>query len=158
MRDQTKKLAGRLLIITAVCALGGVALWAHAAVEEVILKDIPADPRNLCDILQLIVNIKNLIFMIGAPITVLMIIIGGVLFTSSTGIGLETEGTTTKKITAKRIITGGVIGLVIVICAWLIVGGVITALFGRDVGPAWWTIKDCPTTSSQNFPPILPRT
>lgn len=117
-------------------ALACFALSAHASVQEIILKDIPEDPRNLCAFLQLIVNIKNLALMIGAPITVLFIIIGGV--------NLSVAGSSSPVVErAKKMITGGIIGLVIVLCAWLIVGGVITALFGRDVGPAWWTIQGC---------------
>lgn len=138
----------RLLLpcILLLLALGCFALSAHASVQEYVLKDIPEDPRNLCDILLLIVNIKNLVFMVGAPITVLMIIIGGVMY-SATG-GSTGSGDKISTTTAKKIITSGIIGLVIVICAWLIVGAVIAILFGNDVGPAWWTIKDCPTTSA----------
>ncbi len=150
MSDQTRKLAGRLLMITAVFVLGGLALSAHASVQEYVLNGLPEDPRNLCDFLLLIVNIKNLVFMIAAPITILMIIIGGVMY-SATG-GSTGSGDKLSASSAKKIITSGVIGLVIVLCAWLIVGGVITALYGQDVGSAWWTIKDCPTTSASTPP------
>lgn len=141
MFDQTKKIFWFLPLAIVIFTLACFALSTHAAVQEIILKDIPADPRNLCDFLQLIVNIKNLVFMIGAPITALFIIIGGV--------NLSIAGSSAPVMErAKKMITGGIIGLVIVVCAWLIIGGIITALFGRDVGPAWWTIKDCPATST----------
>ncbi len=124
-------------------ALGCFALSTQAAVQEVILKDIGEDPRNLCAFLQLVVNIKNMALMIGAPITALMIIIGGVLLSASAGISSQIER-------AKGIIKAGIIGLVIVVCAWLIVGGVITALFGRDLGSAWWTIAGCNVKDSSS--------
>lgn len=156
MLNKTNQSSWVLPLIIASVALGCFALSAHASVQEYVLKDISADPRNLCDFLQLIVNIKNLALMIGAPITMLMIIVGGVMY-SATG-GSTGSGDKLSASTAKKIITSGIIGLVIVLCAWLIVGGIITALFGQDFGPAWWTIQGCSTTSSQIFPPILPRT
>jgi hypothetical protein len=108
---------------------------AGSFVEEYVLTGID-DPRDLCAFLQLIVNIKNLALMIGAPITALMIVIGGVnrAIAGSSRVVLER---------ANKIITGGVVGLIIVLSAWLIVGGIITAVYGRDIGPAWWTIAGC---------------
>lgn len=143
MTPKAKTLSWILPLVIVLFALGCFALSTQAAVQEVILTGTEDPKLNLCSFLQLIVNIKNLVFMVGAPITALMIIVGGVLLAASAGVGPQVER-------AKKIITSGVIGLVIVVCAWLIVGGIITALFGRDIGPAWWTIEGCSVTDTNN--------
>ena len=136
MFEKKQKLARCLPVLVVIFALACFAISSHAAVEEVILKNVQKDPRDLCAFLQLIVNIKNLALMVGGPITVLMIIIGGIWMSTASGI----ESRITK---AKQIITSGIVGLVFVVCAWLIVSGIITALFGPSLGNAWWTIKGC---------------
>lgn len=136
MLIRNKKGSSLLPLAVVFLALTCFALSAHAAVEEVVLSNVAEDPRDLCAFLQVIVNIKNLALMIGGPITALMIVIGGIWMSASSG--LEPQ---IKK--AKQIITSGIVGLVIVLCAWLIVGGIITAMFGSSLGNGWWTIKGC---------------
>ncbi len=126
------------LLILFVVVVAGLAMnnFAMAQVEEVFLANTSDDPRNVCAFLQIIVNIKNFALIIGGPITVLMIIIGGLMRTASSGNQNLLEQ-------SKKVITSGIIGLIIVLCAWLIVGGVLSALYGRDLGSAWWQIEGC---------------
>ncbi len=136
--SQKKKKKILLLAFAFSATAGAVFLFSRYAqaidVEEIILKDVSDDPRNLCQIIQLIVNIKNLILMIGGPIAALMIIIGGIAYGAA-------QGNSDKTQQAKKIMTYAILGMVIIILAWVIVGGIITALFGKDFGSAWYTIE-----------------
>ena len=76
--------------------------------------------------------------MIGGPITVLIIIVGGVMMIVSAGNeNLRAQG--------KKTLTGAIIGLIIIILAWVIVGAVLTAIYGTTQGSAWWTVPGCST-------------
>src|SRR5690606_27104610 len=85
MFEKKRKLSRFLPVFVVIFALACFALSTHAAVDEVILKNVGEDPRDLCAFLQLIVNIKNLALMIGGPITALMIIVGGIWMSASAG-------------------------------------------------------------------------
>ncbi len=99
------------------------------------------DPCDVCEFARLLSGIKNLVLEIGAAIAVLFIIIGGVMYM---GVGGTTgSGNKASTSTAKKIITSAIIGLVILVIAWLIVSAIMAATLGGNAWANWWTIK-CP--------------
>lgn len=123
------------------------------------LLDLPQfqDPCDVCEFARLLSQIKNIVFEIAAPAALLFVIIGGVMFSASAGIPNQVKR-------AKQIITSAIIGLVIVICAWLIVSAVMAATLGQDIGSSWWTVT-CPEdntckyqAANPNPPPTTPVT
>ena len=92
---------------------------------------------NLCHFWQLINNVINfLVFDIAAPLGVVMILIGGVIFLTSAG-SEERIGQ------AKKILTNTIIGLVIVFCAWLLVDSLIKTIASNEFYLAWNKFPDC---------------
>jgi hypothetical protein len=75
----------------------------------------------------------NIIF----PLAVLMFVIGGVMFLTAGGDPGKIGG-------AKKILTAVVIGLAIILAAWLIVGTVITFLTPASSPLQNWSTIDCP--------------
>ncbi len=123
-----------IFIIALALLTASVALPAFSAG----LLDLPQfqDPCDVCEFARLLSEIKNIIFEIAAPAAILFIIIGGVMLSASAGIPNQVAR-------AKKIITSAIIGLVILICAWLIVSAVMAATLGQDIGSNWWTVT-CP--------------
>jgi len=95
---------------------------------------------NFCDLLQLIVNLVNFgIKDIFFPLAGLLILAGGIMMVTA---GAKEENY--KK--GKEILKNAVIGLVIVLCAWIFVNALITTLAGsvtiNGFNPAnWFQIK-----------------
>lgn len=100
--------------------------------------DLPQfeDPCDVCEFARLLSVIKNFVLEIAATIAVLFIIIGGVMMAASSGIPDQVQR-------AKKIITSAIIGLVILVCAWLIVSAIMAATLGGNIGSSWWTVT-CP--------------
>jgi hypothetical protein len=87
------------------------------------------EPCDLCDMVAAVRRISELALYVIGSITIVVIIIGGVMYTAA-------AGSNTQQQNAKRAIYFGVTGLVIVICAWLIVAVVARALgYGGIFGP-----------------------
>lgn len=109
------------------------------------LLDLPQfqDPCDVCEFARLLSEIKNIVFEVAAGLAVLFIIIGGVLLSASAGIPNQVAR-------AKKIITSAIIGLVILLCAWLIVSAVMAATLGQDIGSNWWTVT-CPNDTQCKY-------
>jgi hypothetical protein len=125
------------IISAAITAFTALILFAksHSAQAIAILQDLD-NPDDLSCFVVLISNIKNYALMIAGPITVLMIIIGGVMITVSGGQeNLRAQG--------KKTLTGGIIGLIIVLLAWVIVSGVLMAIYGTDIVGLWEVKVSC---------------
>ncbi len=101
------------------------------------------DPCDVCEFARLLSIIKNLVFEIAAPVAVLFIITGGVLLSASAGIPNQVER-------AKKMIISAIIGLVILICAWLIVSAVMAATLGGNIGSSWWNVT-CPNDTQCKY-------
>lgn len=103
-----------------------VAIFSFSPVlaQEGIVDEFNTDkgPMNLCAIVNLANNIKNFAFVIAGSITVLVIIIGGVM-------RIIAGASQDMLMKAKKTITGGIIGLIITLTAWIIVGAILVALF-----------------------------
>lgn len=124
--------AKKIIIVLVIAVVMATALPASAGLFD----DLSKDPCDACEFAKLLGNIRNLAISITGPITVLIIIVGGVMITVSAGNEqLRTQG--------KKTVIGGVIGLVIVILAWAIVAGILTAILGTDIGDTFWTVA-CP--------------
>jgi hypothetical protein len=133
-----KKITLLILIILLGTIILGLSLPAQAAILDEI-----DDPCNLCVFAVLISNIKNYALTIAGPITVLMIIIGGVMITVSGGQeNLRAQG--------KKTLTGGIIGLIIVLLAWVIVTSILVATLGVSFSGNLWTVS-CPADSSCQY-------
>ena len=109
-------LGGPLLVCVGADGLGGTA--------------IPKNCENLCDLVAQIANV--LYFMIGVVIWIIvpiLVAIGGIMIMIG-GANPEMVGR------GKKTITGAVIGLVIILCAWLIVFTFVSAFgnLGKYVG------------------------
>lgn len=129
-----KKYLFLLILVVSFIVFFGVNLSAQAAILDGI-----DDPCDLCVFAVLISNIKNYALMIAGPITVLMIIIGGVMITVSGGQeNLRAHG--------KKTLTGGIIGLIIVLLAWVIVTSVLAATLRVPLTENLWTVS-CPADS-----------
>ena len=128
-----------LVIIISFIIFFGFNFSAQAAILDGI-----DDPNDLCVFAVLISNIKNFALAIAGPITVLMIIIGGVMITVSGGQeNLRAQG--------KKTLTGGIIGLIIVLLAWVIVTSVLISTLNLNATENLWTIT-CPTDSNSSKP------
>lgn len=114
-------------------------IFANPA-QAAILDAVSDDPCDLCAFGQLLNSIKFFAFSILGSITVIMIIIGGVMYMMSSGIPAQMQR-------AKSIITNGITGLVISLLAWVIVSAVISALFGQLITSQLWSFT-CPTDIS----------
>ena len=119
--------------------------WAFTALADFPWKPLVPCGRegtpacNLCHFWQLINNVINfLVFDIAAPVGVVMILIGGVIFLTSAG-SEERIGQ------AKKILTNTIIGLVIVFCAWLLVDSLIKTIVDPNdtFYAAWNKFPDC---------------
>lgn len=129
-----------ILILTTALLAVSIALPASAG-----LLDLPQfnDPCDVCEFARLLSQIKNLVLEIAAPAAVLFIIIGGVMMSASAGIPAQVQR-------AKSIITSAIIGLVILLCAWLIVSAVMAATLGPGVTSNWWTVT-CPEDTTCKY-------
>lgn len=129
------------IISITVAALSALILFAKStsAWAVTILQNLE-NPEDLSCFVVLISNIKNYALMIAGPITVLMIIIGGVMITVSGGQeNLRAQG--------KKTLTGGIIGLIIVLLAWVIVSGVLMAIYGTEIVGLWDANVTCGTSN-----------
>ena len=78
-----------------------------------------------CDFAELFINLANYGFSIIGGVALLMFVIGGVF--------LVMGGANTERLTrGKQVITAAIVGMVIVLCAYLIVNFVVTALAGSE--------------------------
>ena len=57
----------------------------------------------------------------------------------------------------KKTVTGGIIGLAIVILAWVIVAGVLAAILNTTIGNTFWTVS-CPADPSCQVSTSFPST
>jgi len=94
-------------------------------VPEGCTKDTTIEKCGLKEVYQLIANIALLILVVTGPILILMFIYGGVLWIISAGNQEKIQQ-------GKLAITSAVIGLVIVLGAYLIVNTVIASLTGSS--------------------------
>lgn len=131
----TDKLKMAVMGVSAVTTLGAAALVAPSVYAEPVTTGTkPADryvndttqqaatgdSRGLMEVLQVIINV---VLGVIAFIAVVMIIMGGIQYTTS-------SGDTAKVTKAKNTILYGVIGLVIALLAFAIVNFVIANVFG----------------------------
>jgi len=115
----------------------GMLLTSLPAKAITVLQSLD-NPDDICAFVVLIANIKNVALLITLPIIVLIIIIGGIMITVSAGNeNLRTQG--------KKTLTGAIIGLVITLLAWVIVGAVLSAIFGAN---NWWFVESCQNYAS----------
>lgn len=122
-----------ILIVSAL--LCSLSFSAYAAVIPDDLANKLGKPGlDLCLILQMVANIKNLVLEIAGGIAILMIIVSGILFIISRGTADKD-----KLSLAKKSLSGAITGLVIVILAWLIVSTIIVALGLNSAN--MWTIN-----------------
>jgi len=101
-------------------------------------------PCTLCHLFVLFKRIVdfltlNIIF----PLAVLMIVVGGVMFLTAGGDPGRIGG-------AKKILTATVIGLAIILAAWLIVDTVITFLTPAGSSFQNWSTIDCPVCGNRD--------
>lgn len=95
-------------------------------------------PCTFCHFLVLFKRIVDfLTTVIAFPVLVLMIIIGGIMFLTSSG----SEKQLNK---AKEILKAAFIGVVIILCAWLVIDTVITVLTPIDSPIQGWNEIECP--------------
>ncbi len=126
----TDKLKMTIMGLAAVTTLGASALVAPIAHAETPAQKYTGtdaqtaatgDSRDLMSILQLIINVA--LGVIGF-VAVVMIIVGGVQYTTS-------SGDTAKVTKAKNTILYGVVGLVIALLAFAIVNFILTNVFNQ---------------------------
>lgn len=101
--------------------------------------EAPVKPCNFCDGIIVAGNIITLLFTIAFPITVAMVVYGA--------IRLMISGGSPEKVNqAKKIMTNAIIGLVIVLAAWVIVNTLLRVLVGFTSGDTslWpWSRISC---------------
>jgi hypothetical protein len=112
--------------------------------DDPCTKSCECCPCTLCHLFVLFKKIVdfltlNIIF----PLAVLMIVVGGVMF-------LTVGGDPGRIGSAKKILTATVIGLVIILAAWLIVDTVITFLTPANSPFQSWETIDCPVCGDGN--------
>jgi hypothetical protein len=95
-------------------------------------------PCTICHFFVLIKRIIDfLTTTIAFPLLALMIVVGGIMFLTSSG----SEKQLTK---AKEILKAAAIGILIVLCAWVIIDTVITLLTPADSPFRNWSTINCP--------------
>jgi len=112
--------------------------------DDPCTKSCECCPCTLCHLFVLFKRIVdfltlNIIF----PLAVLMIVVGGVMFLTAGGDPGRIGG-------AKKILTATVIGLAIILAAWLIVDTVITFLTPASSPFQNWSTIDCPLCGDGN--------
>jgi zinc transporter ZupT len=93
----------------------------------------PTDKCGLCDALIVASNIVQFLFQVAFPLTVGFIVYGAIRMMVSGASGEKIEE-------GKEIIKNAVLGLVIVLCSWLIVSEFLHLLSGNGVNIPWATI------------------
>ena len=95
------------------------------------------EPCTICHLWQLISNVINfLIYDIAVPGGVILIVIAGVIFITSTGNEERIK-------LAKKIIYNTVLGLVIVFTAWLIIDTLLKSIAADEFWGAWNKFPKC---------------
>jgi len=132
----------KIITVIALIAIGFVFFSISLPTQAITVLQSIDNPSDICAFVVLIANIKNIALLITLPIIVLMIIIGGIMITVSAGNdNLRTLG--------KKTLTGAIIGLVIALLAWVIVGAVLSAIFGAN---NWWFVESCQNYTGEETP------
>lgn len=127
--------------MVAIFLVGSFSVQAHPSnanpipigplVPECRNEGLPAGACSLCDLFHLAQHVMNFLTLVAAPILVmLMVIIGGFFFLTSGGDpGRWGKG--------KDIIFTAVIGYVIVLTAWLVIGEILRVFANQGFGRPW---------------------
>ncbi|MCL5795055.1 MAG: pilin [Patescibacteria group bacterium] len=107
------------------------ATWdLHVVPDGCLLEEAPVceegkdDPKTCCGVnamLQIIINVSQIVLSLTGSAALLMFVYGGIMF-------IIAGGAQDKISKAKDILKGSVIGIVIILCSWIIVNTVISAL------------------------------
>lgn len=133
----------KFIPITLVVFMLLFASFAPASADEPqrgVFSDVnqPGEDPSLCDIIEVINNVKNIGIKYLGPVAVVMVMVSGIMFMVSGGSKELHEK-------ARGALTYAIIGLLIILAAWAI----ITLIF-KAVGympDSWWEVQ-CTTSSS----------
>lgn len=136
MKALTAILALLLLSVVFVPAFAGAqgtstSIWAGAPCAGG--GNTPTDKCGLCDALIVASNIVQFLFQVAFPLTVGFIVYGAIRMMVSGASGEKIEE-------GKETIKNAILGLVIVLCSWLIVSEFLHLLSGNGVNIPWATI------------------
>jgi len=138
-----KNINSRLLFLIILCAgllLPLTFVSADCPEEGLVPCGTPDCPCQLCHLFELLDNILRFVMFEVVPVLAgLMLVIGGIWFYFS---GASEE----QKRRAKAIVTSSVIGIVIILTAWLVVNTILvqTGLVDSDSWGAPWHEINCP--------------
>jgi len=97
---------------------------------------VPCAPGKCtwCDLMQLIKNVIDFLMYLVVPLSVVMIIVGGIMI-------MTAAGSTERVFKGRKIVTTAVVGLLIALLSWIIIDTIIKVIAGGSFGP--WNKLNC---------------